>query len=59
MLFKLNTMQTVTVAFASMIGAGNIKAVAEGSWMIAGLGDLMNAILTADKERSSVIKSYE
>ena len=50
MQFKLNTMQTVTVAFASMMGAGNIQAVAEGSWMIAGLGDLMNAILTADKE---------
>ena len=46
MQYNFNTMQTVTVGFAAMMGSGNIKMGAEG-WMIAGLGDLINAILTA------------
>lgn len=47
MQFNFNTMQTVTVAFAAMMGSGNINAAAEGGWLIAGLGDLINSILTA------------
>lgn len=46
MQFNLNVMQTVTVGFASMLASGNIKMV-DKKWVIAGLGDLINAILIA------------
>ncbi|KAA9233749.1 PTS transporter subunit IIC [Aerococcus mictus] len=46
MQFSFNTMQTVTVSFASMLGSGNISPIPDG-WAITGLGDLINAIITA------------
>lgn len=46
MQFKMNPIQTGSLAIATMIGAGAIKLV-DGTMILAGMGDVLNAGLTA------------
>lgn len=44
--FKLNPMETAVVGAAAYVGSGAAKAT-EAGWQIAGIGDLINTMLTA------------
>ncbi|KIX91801.1 membrane protein [Staphylococcus microti] len=44
--FKLNPMETAVVGAAAYVGSGAAKAT-EAGWQIAGIGDLINTMITA------------
>ncbi|MGB6179167.1 PTS transporter subunit IIC [Carnobacterium sp.] len=46
MQFKLNPMQTIIVGAASLVGSG-AYVITEGAFMLVGIGDLINTMLTA------------